>query len=97
MTAVSIKKIGALSLAKILGIIHGILGVIVGIYMTIMSFPIGFGIGPETTAAGTMPGIGSLLLLPLIYGVMGFAAGIITAPIYNGVAGKLGGIEIEVE
>jgi hypothetical protein len=37
------------------------------------------------------------VFIPIIYGVMGFVFGIITAAIYNVIAGWIGGIEVEVE
>ena len=40
---------------------------------------------------------GKGLFIPVIYGVMGFVIGIIGAAIYYLVAGRIGGIEIEVE
>ncbi len=46
-------------------------------------------------AAGMMIGFG--VLMPVIYGVMGFVFGVIGAAIYNLIAGWIGGIEVEVE
>ena len=37
------------------------------------------------------------ILMPVIYGVMGFIGGIIGAAVYNLVASWIGGIELEVE
>jgi hypothetical protein len=37
------------------------------------------------------------ILMPVIYGVMGFIIGVIGAVIYNVVARWIGGIELEVE
>ena len=37
------------------------------------------------------------ILMPVIYGVMGFILGVIGAAVYNFVARWIGGIELEVE
>jgi hypothetical protein len=37
------------------------------------------------------------ILMPVIYGVMGFIGGVISAAVYNLVARWIGGIELEVE
>ena len=37
------------------------------------------------------------ILMPVIYGVMGFILGVIGAAVYNLVARWIGGIELEVE
>ncbi len=50
---------------------------------------------PAAAVAGIVFGMG--LFMPVIYGVMGFIFGIITAAIYNLVARGIGGIEVEVE
>jgi hypothetical protein len=40
---------------------------------------------------------GMAILMPVIYGVMGFIGGVIGAAVYNLVARWIGGIELEVE
>ncbi|WP_167879260.1 DUF3566 domain-containing protein [Methanococcoides vulcani] len=42
-------------------------------------------------------GIGSIIIFPILYGIIGLILGIIMAAIYNFVAGITGGLEIEVE
>lgn len=43
---------------------------------------------------GIMMGIGSIFILPIVYGISGFIMGIINAFIYNLIAGAIGGIEV---
>ena len=50
---------------------------------------------PAAAVAGIMFGMG--ILMPVIYGVMGFILGVIGAAVYNFVARWIGGIELEVE
>ncbi len=79
----TIKSIGITTVAKI-----------EAVFMLIMGFFFGF-----VYAALNLGGIGLLWvpLLAIIYGVLGFVFGAISAFLYNAVAGWLGGIEIAVE
>ena len=42
-------------------------------------------------------GIAAVIVMPIIYGVLGFIGGIISAAMYNLIAGFVGGIEMEFE
>jgi len=48
-------------------------------------------------AAGAIFGIGAVILLPLLYGIIGFVVTLIGAWIYNAAAKRVGGIEIQTE
>ena len=52
-------------------------------------------VAPAAMLAGAMFAVG--LLMPVMYGVMGFIFGILGAAVYNLIARWLGGIEVEVE
>jgi hypothetical protein len=41
--------------------------------------------------------IGFGIMMPVVYGVIGFVFGVIGAAIYNLIASWIGGIEVEVE
>ena len=92
-----IRSIGVLSLAKIMGFVYGLLGLIVGGIVSILTL---FGIniiktaqsGPESLVA-----ILGVLLLPIIYGCAGFIGGIIVAFLFNLAAGWVGGLEIKTQ
>lgn len=47
--------------------------------------------------AGLLFGVGSVIFLPVFYGILGFVSGLIGALLYNGAARLIGGIEIELE
>lgn len=87
-----IKKMGILSLAKILGILYAIFGLVVGALLSLFS-AIGFAGAADI---GLFFGTASIIIFPIIYGVMGFAGGLITAFFYNLIAGKIGGLEVEI-
>lgn len=81
-----IKKIGTKSLAKLLGVLYGVLGLIAGVFFAIASL-----------VSGDYIGIGAIVLFPILYGLMGLIGGFITAWLYNIVAAKIGGLEMDVE
>ncbi|MGD2250117.1 MAG: hypothetical protein PVF58_17070 [Candidatus Methanofastidiosia archaeon] len=96
-----IKKIGIVSLAKIQGALGAIIGFIVGLFFAAIGSA--FWSSPGMAEAGMPPGMGAffgvaaIILLPIAYGIGGFIGGVITAFLYNVVAGVVGGIEIELE
>jgi RsiW-degrading membrane proteinase PrsW (M82 family) len=47
--------------------------------------------------ASLLFGAGSVIFLPIFYGILGFVLGLITALLYNLVARMVGGIQIELE
>ena len=96
-----VKSIGLFSLAKIMGIIYAFFGFIVGLFFsffTLMGAVLGsvFSDSPEPLV-GLIFGVGSVIFFPVLYGVLGFIGGIISAGIYNLVAKWVGGLEIELE
>ena len=86
-----VKRIGVLSLAKILGFLYAIFGLVLGALFSIFSL---FGFGADET--GLFFGLASIIIVPLLYAVFGFVGGIITAFFYNLIAGKIGGLEVEI-
>lgn len=101
-----VRRIGALSLAKLQGAILAALGLIIGgIYAL---FALLFAIIGVSTAAnsgdafaggafGVLFGVGSIIFFPILYGAVGFVGGLITAFLYNIFARIVGGIELDVE
>lgn len=86
-----VKRIGVLSLAKIFGLLYAIFGLIFGALLAVLSL---FGLNAEET--GLFFGAASIIIFPIIYGILGFIGGLITAFFYNLVAGKIGGLEVEI-
>lgn len=96
-----IRRIGVLSLAKMLGALYGIVGLIFGVIVALFSL-VGAGVGlvNEDAASGifgAMFGVGAVILLPIFYGVMGFLGGALMAFLYNLVSGVAGGLELDVD
>jgi hypothetical protein len=91
-----VRKIGVLSLGKIVGIVYAVIGLIFGAIITAASLLIGSAMA-AWGFEGDMFGTGAIIVLPIFYGVMGFIMGIVVALVYNLVAKSIGGLELDVE
>ncbi len=91
----TLRSVGVLSCAKIMGAIYGCLGLIfVPVFLLVGFGSLMFGKSPDS-----LSGVGMLalsLLLPILYGVMGFVMGAFTAWLYNVFARWLGGIQMDL-
>ena len=92
-----IKKIGVLSLGKVLGILYALMGFLIGAIMTLFSLVSSTASSSILGIFGVLFGIGAIILLPIFYGIAGFIGGLIAALLYNLVASWVGGIEVETE
>jgi hypothetical protein len=101
-----LKRIGVVSLGKIYALVGAIFGLIAGIFMAIIALSLGSVIttSPEALALdptgmyGMIFGFGVLAIVafPVMAAICGFILGAITALIYNLIAGKLGGVLLEL-
>lgn len=97
-----IKRVGAMSLAKIAAVLYAGIGLIVGAMFSLSGL-----IGAATWMAqsdarggamfGTLFGAGAIIVLPIFYGVIGFIGTLIAASLFNFAAGMTGGVQIEVQ
>ena len=95
-----IRRVSPISLAKVVGLLYAILGLLIGAFMSLIFTVIGSAAPSEMHTApfvGMMFGAGAIVVLPLFYGVLGFIGAGLAALVYNGLAGMIGGIEIEVD
>lgn len=105
MAKMVVKRVGVLSLAKLQAVIGVGIGLVVGIPLGLIMMIFGAAImsmGSGSDAAGGGIGMGVVGLfymigLPIMYGVIGFIGGAVTALIYNVASGVLGGLEMELE
>ncbi|SFA88739.1 hypothetical protein [Algoriphagus aquimarinus] len=94
---VKIEKIGVSSAAKIYGLTLGILGFVIGIFYALFLSAFSGLLGnsfPISSAGGL--GIVMVIAFPIMYGIMGFIIGALGSVIYNFVASKIGGLEIQL-
>ena len=91
-----IKSVGVLSVAKIMGMIYGCMGLIVAPFFLLIGL-LGSALGQHNSPLAGIFGIGFAVLMPVLYGVIGFVAGLIGALLYNLFARWVGGFELELE
>jgi hypothetical protein len=92
-----IKRIGPKSLGKVLGLTYAVFGFLGGLFFLIISI---FSQNSADAASAPPPivfGLIAPIALLLLYGIIGFVGGVISAWIYNVAAKRVGGIEIETD
>ncbi len=93
---VVLKKIGAVSVAKIYAVFGGIWGILVGAMVAL-----GLGAGAAAMGLGGLgaagAGIVGFFAMILVGVVIFFLAGLIVASLYNVIAGWIGGIEMTLD
>lgn len=83
-----IQRFGVLQTAKVIAVLYALMGLVfVPIFLIVSMF--------SPNKGG--PGTGFALLMPILYGVLGFVVTAISCAIYNFVAGLVGGIEVELD
>ena len=97
-----IRSVGVMSLAKVMGVLYGGLGLLIGICFALFSVLGGGAMmasGQDGTGLGggmmMGMGIGFAIAAPIFYGILGFLGGLLTGWLFNLAAGFVGGLEIE--
>ncbi len=97
----TLKRVAPMQLGKILGVLYACMGLIFLPFFGLIGAVGAFAQSSQQQAgAGALTGGLMLvlgLLMPVMYGVMGFIGGVICAALYNLIARWVGGIEVEVE
>jgi hypothetical protein len=92
-----VTRVGPLSCARIAGLLYGIIGLIAGAVVSLISLAGGFAASNSDGAGiAAVVGVGAIVALPLLYGGLGFVMALIASWLYNALAGLVGGIEIDV-
>ena len=97
-----LKRIGPMSLAKISGILYMVLGLFIGLLFALFGL-IGAVAGAFSSGETQSPffgiffGFGAIFIMPILYGLIGFVMGVVSAALYNIVAGFTGGVELDLE
>lgn len=92
-----IKRVRPLSAAKVLSVIYATAGLIGGAILSFMALTGATFATKDESFFGMLFGTAAVIAMPILYGVIGFIGGFITAALYNFIASGVGGIEIEVE
>lgn len=91
-----IKKVDPMSLAKFSGTYGALVGFIVGALSSFFMSMAGSLMSEGRGMAGGF-GIAAIIIVPLIYGIVGFLGGGLSALIFNLIAKITGGLKIETE
>jgi hypothetical protein len=92
-----ITRVGAVSCARIAGTLYAILGLIIGAIFSLAVLAGAFGNPPEESGFPMKFGATAVFILPVLYGCIGFVAAFIGASLYNVLANRVGGIELDVQ
>jgi hypothetical protein len=94
-----INRVGPLSIAKLAGMLYVILGLIFGAIISLIALAGGTAPNsdePGAAVMGAIFGAGAVIVLPLLYGGMGFVMTLLMAALYNVTARIVGGVQIDV-
>ncbi len=94
-----LKNIAPVQLAIVMGVMYALIGVIIALLMSpFMALMATLGGGAHNSAPFAGMGmVGALILFPIMYGILGFIGGALSAFVYNIVAGWTGGVQLTLE
>jgi hypothetical protein len=90
-----VRRIGVISVANVYALICVVFGFIIGLITGVMSCA-----ATATDTIGLLGfgfGVIGIIVIPILYGIIGWIGGAIGALVYNLVAGWIGGIKIELD
>jgi hypothetical protein len=91
-----IRRVGALSCAKVAGLLYLIMGFVFGAFVSLLAMGgTMFADQPAAGIFGSLFGVGAIIVLPIFYGCLGFLMTFIIALLFNLVTGVTGGIEVD--
>lgn len=92
-----VKRVGVISLAKLLAAINAVFGFLFGLMFALMSLVgASFANSGAEGLFGLVFGVAGVFFVPIFYGIMGFVSGVLTAVLYNFFAGMVGGLELDL-
>jgi hypothetical protein len=86
-----LHRIGPRSAAKVIALLYALFGLIMGAFFSIAAL-----LRPDAGGVGPMWGVAAVVVFPVLYAVLGFVVTLLTAWLYNVVAGAVGGIELDL-
>lgn len=98
-----IKRVAVVKAGVIQACVMALFGLVAGLFLLLFGSLAGSMMGAAGGDAvaglglGMLGGIGVVIFMPIMYGVVGFIAGVIGAAAYNFVARHVGGLELDVE
>ena len=95
-----VKSVGVMSVARIMGLTYGCMGLLFVPFFLLIgmsSSMANHGRSPAMGIFGMGFGVVFAILMPVVYGLMGFVMGAIGGLLYNALAAWTGGFELELE
>ena len=86
-----LNRIGPLSAAKVVAVLYAIFGLVMGAFLSVAAL-----VRPDPGGVAPLWGVAAVVFFPVLYGVGGFLVTLLTAWLYNVVAGVVGGVELDV-
>lgn len=90
MKAITLTRIGVLKISLISGIIYMILGLILAPFILIS-----MAVGGDSMSIFAI--FLAIIIIPVFYGILGFVMSAIAVGLFNFVAPRIGGVEMEIE
>mgnify|MGYP001197104472 CR=1 FL=1 len=93
-----IKRVGPVSVGKVAGTLYAAMGLLFGAIISLIAMA--GGMSSDSSGAGmfgALMGVGAIVILPILYGALGFVFTTIAAALYNLVAGWVGGVELDLQ
>jgi len=91
-----VKSVGVWSIARIMGLVYGCLGLIFAPLFLLFGL-LGSIAGQNKTPFAGIFGIAFAIMMPIMYGVIGFVSGAIGGLLYNVFAKLVGGFELDLD
>ncbi len=98
-----LRHISVVQFALVAAVLYGLIGTIIGLAWWLVISPImmagikSSGITTPGMAAMTGIGVFAIIFFPILYGIIGFIAGLLYAALYNLAARWTGGFELTLE
>jgi hypothetical protein len=91
-----IRRVGPLSCAKIAGVLYAALGALFAVFIALFALAGAFA---QTGFGGTgaLVAIAAIIIGPALYGCFGFVFALVAATFYNFAAGRVGGVEVDMQ
>ena len=92
-----LRRVGPLSCARISGLLYGLMGLLFGAAVSLISLFGGLAAGGGNQGYQMLFGTAAIIVLPIVYGGLGFVGSLIGAALYNWLAKMVGGIELDLQ
>ena len=94
----TVTRIVPLSLAKVVGTVYAMLGLIGGAIFSLIALAGGFAANSSSVGGfAAIAGVGAIIAFPILYGCIGFVGMLIIGALFNLAAGMVGGVEVDVK